>query len=68
MTVQRWDVYDAADHLDDLPAALYQAMRAQDWGEVEAIADALQEWTDRLWAMSAVGGRVGPYPFYVNQT
>lgn len=62
--IKRWDVYDAADHLDDLSPALYRAIEMKDWVEVSKVTDELQRWADKLWAMSVISGSVGPYPFY----
>lgn len=65
--VKRWDVYDAADHLDDYMPAFYQAFERKDWNSVLQLAENLQDWVDKLWAMSVRGGDVGPAPFYVNE-
>lgn len=57
--VQRWDVYDIADELADLPAMLS--------GSPMMVADAyavLEDLERRLWAAAERGGRVGPYPEY----
>lgn len=62
--VKRWDVYDAADHLEDYLPAFFQAFEKKDWNAVLQLAEQVQEWTDKLWAMSVREGRVGPAPFY----
>lgn len=62
--VTRWDVYDAADHLDDLAPELYRAIEMRDWAQVMSAAEDVQRWADRLWAMSVISGTVGPAPFY----
>lgn len=63
-SVKRWDVYDAADHLDDVPWMLAKARREQDWELVAEVIQHVEDWTAFLWAASKRGGEVGPYPLY----
>jgi hypothetical protein len=62
--VQRWDIYDIADQLDDMP---YEILQACDdirlLPEISAIIEALAA---RAWLASKRGGTVGPYPEYQN--
>lgn len=62
--IKRWDVYDAADHLEDFCPALYRAFEMKDWNMVLSLAEDISDWADKLWAMSVRGGQIGPSPFY----
>ena len=62
--VKRWDVYDAADHLEGISPALYRAFESKDWNEVLKLAEYISDWADKLWAMSVREGQIGPAPFY----
>ena len=62
--VKRWDVYDAADHLDDIGPALHRAFEMRDFGQVLHLAEEVSDWANKLWAMSVISGSVGPAPFY----
>ena len=60
--VMRWDVYDIADELADVPGMLQKAI--DDERLIPEIAAAIKELEKRLWAASKRGGQVGPYPEY----
>lgn len=55
--VERWDVYDIADELADVPGMLSQLQFS------EAL-DRIRDLERRLWAASKRGGTVGPWPEY----
>ena len=55
--VQRWDVYDAADHIADIPGLIALGRYAE-------AAEVAQEWERKLWLAAERGGIVGPYPEY----
>lgn len=65
-SVKRWDVYDAADSLEDYCPMLFRAFENKDWSMVLQLAEQLSDMSDKLWAMSVRAGTVGPAPFYVN--
>ena len=56
--VQRWDIYDIADELADLPGLLRQ-VRSSD--ELAEVYDEVNDLVNRLWAAARVGGSVGPF-------
>ena len=55
--VKRWDIYDIADDLADLPWRLNQ-VRSTD--ELDEVCDEVNALVKRLWAAALVGGPVGP--------
>lgn len=55
--VQRWDVYDAADHIADIPGLIAS-------GQFALAIEVAQEWERKLWAAAQRGGTVGPAPYY----
>lgn len=64
--VQRWDVYDIADELADLPGMVTRVRESASpfvsaWDEVYAT---LRELEQRLWEASKRAGVVGPYPHH----
>lgn len=56
--VQRWDIYDIADELADLPGLLSR-VRSSD--ELDEVCDEVNDLVNRLWAAALVGGSVGPF-------
>ncbi|AEK10051.1 hypothetical protein FDH96_gp116 [Mycobacterium phage Rey] len=56
--VQRWDVYDIADELADVPGMLGDAI--DDDRLIPGIVDTIHKLTQRLWAASRIGGVVVP--------
>lgn len=55
--VKRWDVYDIADELADVPSMV-------DAGWREYALAVIKDLEQRLWAAAERGGNVGPYPGY----
>lgn len=64
--VKRWDVYDIADQLADVPGLLEVVVRnfPDAAGAVEIITQAIKDLEQRLWRASERGGVVGPWPAY----
>ena len=62
--VKRWDVYDAADHLDGAGYLILHAVKRGDMDEAHRIAEFIDDWAHRLVAASARGGKIGPSPYY----
>jgi hypothetical protein len=62
--VKRWDVYDAADYLDDVGWLLTKAMREDDWALVLEVRALVHEWVEVLYSAAKVAGTVGPSPEY----
>lgn len=60
--VQRWDVYDIADELADVPGMLREAI--YDPRIVSVVAEKVKQLEARLWAAADRGGKVGPAPEY----
>lgn len=60
--VKRWDVYDIADELADVPGMLLDAI--DDERLIPEIAEKVKGLEQRLWEASRHGGSVGPYPEY----
>ena len=56
--VMRWDIYDIADELADLPGLLHQ-VRSSD--ELAEVCDVVNDLVNRLWEAALVGGSVGPF-------
>ena len=56
-SVKRWDVYDVADELADVPGML-------DRCQVTEAIDLIRDLERRLWAASLRDGQVGPWPDY----
>jgi hypothetical protein len=56
--VKRWDVYDIADELADVPGMLTQAI--DDPRYIPEIQQKVYELEQRLWAAAERGGVVGP--------
>jgi len=63
-SVARWDIYDAADSLDDIPALIQEY--AGDPDRLLAVARLVQMYAARLYRLSETGGKVGPSPTYEN--
>ncbi|APQ42247.1 hypothetical protein PBI_MRMAGOO_165 [Mycobacterium phage MrMagoo] len=61
--VQRWDVYDIADELADVPGMLADAI--DDDRLIPGIVDTIHKLTERLWDASRVGGVVVPVSIIV---
>lgn len=57
LPVQRWDVYDAADHIADIPWLIAA-------GKLDEAAKVAQEWQHKLFRAAEIKGPVGPYPEY----
>lgn len=60
--VKRWDIYDIADELADLP--YFVAKGIDDPRELPEVIEVLHDLEQRLWAASRRGGQVGPAPHY----
>ena len=60
--VMRWDVYDIADELADVPGMLKNAI--DDERLIPEIVAMIKGLEQRLWAASKRDGQVGPYPEY----
>ena len=60
--VMRWDVYDIADELADVPGMLKNAI--DDERLIPEIVAMIKGLEQRLWAASQRDGQVGPYPEY----
>jgi hypothetical protein len=63
-SVARWDIYDAADSLDDIPGLIQEC--AGDPDKLLAVARLVQMYAARLYRLSETGGNVGPFPTYEN--
>jgi hypothetical protein len=65
--VKRWDVYDIADRLADIPwmLAAVIAGQATPGHTLQDIYGLLSELETELWQAADRGGSVGPYPDYV---
>ena len=63
-SVARWDIYDAADSLDDIPCLIQEY--AGDPDKLLAVARLVQMYAARLYKLSETGGNVGPSPTYEN--
>lgn len=64
--VQRWDVYDIADALADVPGMIHRVVNDQSAiGEtLRDVYDLLAYLENQLWEAANRGGRVGPWPEY----
>lgn len=60
--VKRWDIYDIADQLADLPGLVKQGI--DDPRVLPEVHDVLIELEALLWAAAKRGGSVGPAPHY----
>lgn len=63
--VARWDVYDVADELADIPGLLSIAI--DDPRMIPSIAHDINRMVRRLWDASEIAGTVGPYHNYENE-
>lgn len=61
--VKRWDIYDIADELADVPGLLNRALTGDRVAAVE-VKDLAYELERKLWLAAERGGSVGPYPEY----
>ncbi len=59
---QRWDVYDIADELADVPWMLRRAI--DDERVIPEIVEKIKDLERRLWDAAKRGGCVGPSPEY----
>jgi hypothetical protein len=65
--VKRWDVYDVADELADVPWMLQRLQTGGTYrlpGMVSEIRDKVEDLERRLWEAAERGGTVGPSPLY----
>lgn len=65
--VRRWDIYDIADELADVPWMLNRALYDSDEPDYISASEAIQDVSDllaRLWLAAERGGEVGPSPDY----
>ena len=60
--IKRWDVYDVADELADIPWMLNDAI--DDERLIPEIADMVERLANQLFEMAQVHGSVGPAPSY----
>lgn len=60
--IRRWDIYDVADSLADVPAMLWEAVH--DHRVIPEILELVRDLEDRLWVASTHGGCIGPAPTY----
>jgi hypothetical protein len=60
--VKRWDIYDIADDLDDLPYEIMQAV--DDSRLLPGLAREIQQFAAKLYRLSQIEGTVGPFPNY----
>ncbi len=60
--VVRWDIYDIADELADLPGLVTQGI--DDPRVLAEVHETLLRLEKRLWAASRIAGEVGCYPEY----
>jgi hypothetical protein len=62
--VKRWDIYDIADHLEDLPGMLSRATEGQPWNrELEEAIGAVHYIALLAFQASTKGGSVAPWPY-----
>lgn len=63
--IKRYDIYDIADELADVPGML--AVALDDERIIPEIMGVVRDLERRLWIASTRDGRVGPYPTYKKQ-
>ena len=62
--VRRWDVYDIADELADVPGMLDRYVQHGSPDTLAQIYAALTDLEHRLWSAAERAGEVGPFPLY----
>lgn len=62
--VKRWDIYDIADELADIPGMISLMAAGQTDLSLQDVCGLLQGLESRLWTAGLRGGSVGPWPDY----